>query len=261
MRLDTGLRSASHRHRAAAVRIRDARSSADFGEGTAPVCKLLDAATHLVQASLQLQLQNLPELLECSRRLRTIDRYLCGIDEIVMFFFSAKQTLAETYSKSATYGDPKTAAYADLEARKAIDKVSYGRRLCTSHIEHVRELVQMVSPLALLNRYPQLSFEHSLMTAQVLLHQSTLMNQRLDRNNSSSEILTKLGLGAAGIASILTPLSFLTSYFGMNVEEFVPGTTLTLFDFWTVGIPTMLATAIPLLIACVWMCTKKAGVR
>jgi len=210
-----------------------------------------------MQASLQLQLQSLPELLECSRRLRTIDRYLSGVDEIVTFLSSAKQTLAETYDRSRAYGNPRTAAYAELEARKAIDKVAYGRRLCTSHIEHVRELVQMVCSSSLTNS-SRLSSTQMLITTQVLLHQSTLMNQRLDRNNSSSEILTKLGLGAAGIASIVTPLSFLTSYFGMNVEEFVPGTTLTLFDFWTVGIPTMLATAIPLLIACVWMCTKKA---
>lgn len=89
------------------------------------------------------------------------------------------------------------------------------------------------------------------------MHQSTLINLRLDRSHSSSEVLTKLGFAAAGLASVVTPLGLLTSYYGMNVAEFVPGTTLTLFDFWSVGIPFVLVTAVPLLFVCVWMFTKR----
>lgn len=67
----------------------------------------------------------------------------------------------------------------------------------------------------------------------------------------------KLGLVAAAVASVLAPLGFLTSYFGMNVAEFVPGTSLKLFDFWTLGVPLALATAIPTVLVFVWMFTNK----
>lgn len=67
-------------------------------------------------------------------------------------------------------------------------------------------------------------------TSEIVLHQSALTDRRLDLGRSSNEVLTKLGLAAAGVASTVTALSLLTSYYGMRVANIIPDTTLRLFD-------------------------------
>lgn len=50
-------------------------------------------------------------------------------------------------------------------------------------------------------------------------------------------------------------MSLLTSFYGMNVKELTQGATGTLFDFWEIGAPVLLATAILVAYIVLWMIT------
>ena len=50
-------------------------------------------------------------------------------------------------------------------------------------------------------------------------------------------------------------MSLLTGYYGMNVQELTQGATGTLFDFWQIGIPVLLVTAIAIAFIMLWMLT------
>ena len=67
----------------------------------------------------------------------------------------------------------------------------------------------------------------------------------------------------AVLAGIVGPMSLLTSFYGMNVQELVPGTTTTLFEFWQIGIPVLLITSVSVAFVTLWMITdaKKAPER
>lgn len=60
----------------------------------------------------------------------------------------------------------------------------------------------------------------------------------------------------AGLAGIVAPLSLLTGYYGMNVREFVPGTSRTLFDFWQIGLPILLITGVSMAFIALWTMTN-----
>lgn len=59
----------------------------------------------------------------------------------------------------------------------------------------------------------------------------------------------------AGLAGIVAPMSLLTGYYGMNVQELVPGTNGTLFEFWQIGAPILLFTASGVSVATIWILT------
>lgn len=59
----------------------------------------------------------------------------------------------------------------------------------------------------------------------------------------------------AGLAGIVAPMSLLTGFFGMNIKELSPGANGTLFEFWEIGIPVLLVTAIGVAFIIVWMMT------
>ena len=61
------------------------------------------------------------------------------------------------------------------------------------------------------------------------------------------------------LAGIVAPMSLLTGYYGMNVKELTPGANGTLFEFWEIGIPVLLVTAICAAFIFLWMMT--ASVR
>lgn len=50
-------------------------------------------------------------------------------------------------------------------------------------------------------------------------------------------------------------MSLLTSFYGMNIQELTPGATGTLFEFWEIGIPVLLVTAICVAFVLLWMMT------
>ena len=53
----------------------------------------------------------------------------------------------------------------------------------------------------------------------------------------------------------MAPMSLLTGFYGMNVKELTQGATGTLFDFWEIGIPVLLITAIAVAFIMLWMLT------
>lgn len=57
------------------------------------------------------------------------------------------------------------------------------------------------------------------------------------------------------LAGIVAPMSLLTGYYGMNVKELTQGANGTLFDFWEIGIPVLLVTAICVAFIVLWMMT------
>lgn len=50
-------------------------------------------------------------------------------------------------------------------------------------------------------------------------------------------------------------MSLLTGFYGMNVKELIQGATGTLFEFWEIGIPVLLVTAVSVAFSVLWMMT------
>ena len=59
----------------------------------------------------------------------------------------------------------------------------------------------------------------------------------------------------AMISAVVGPLTLITGYYGMNVQEFVPDTTLTLVDVWEVGMPATAATIVFAVMTGLWIVT------
>lgn len=62
----------------------------------------------------------------------------------------------------------------------------------------------------------------------------------------------------AAVTGIVSPLSLLTSFYGMNVKEFSSDGSATLFDFWQVGMPILLLSAVCIACLAIWMMTGRA---
>lgn len=62
----------------------------------------------------------------------------------------------------------------------------------------------------------------------------------------------------AGIAGIAAPLGLLVGFYGMNVKEFTPGGSVSLFDVWQAGIPIILATVVCFAFLVIWVMTNSA---
>ena len=82
------------------------------------------------------------------------------------------------------------------------------------------------------------------------------ITSRLDRGRDVAERFTKIGMVVAGLAGVVSPLSLLTSYYGMNVQEITPGATKTLYDFWSIGIPMFLILVVCSGFVAIWMLTN-----
>ena len=59
----------------------------------------------------------------------------------------------------------------------------------------------------------------------------------------------------AALAGIVAPMSLLTSFYGMNIQELVPGTNATLFYFWKIVAPILLLTASCVIVVAIWLMT------
>lgn len=75
---------------------------------------------------------------------------------------------------------------------------------------------------------------------QVISYSTTQITERLDSGRSVAEKFATIGIVLAGVSALISPLALLTGYYGMNVQEYVPGTSGSLFDFWQVALPTLL---------------------
>jgi Mg2+ and Co2+ transporter CorA len=73
----------------------------------------------------------------------------------------------------------------------------------------------------------------------MLSHSATEIANRLDKGSKIAERLATIGLILAAVSALTSPFAIITGFFGMNVAEFVEGTTKTLLDFWQVAVPTI----------------------
>jgi Mg2+ and Co2+ transporter CorA len=78
---------------------------------------------------------------------------------------------------------------------------------------------------------------------------------RLDQSRLIGEKFARLGLVVAMISAVVGPMSLITSYYGMNVHEFVPNTTLSLVDVWEIGMPVVIAAALFAVMTGLWVVT------
>ncbi|KAB5575270.1 hypothetical protein GE09DRAFT_590058 [Coniochaeta sp. 2T2.1] len=76
---------------------------------------------------------------------------------------------------------------------------------------------------------------------QMLFHTGTDIALRLDKGSIVAERLAGIGLPVAALAGLTSPLALIIGFFGMNVQEFTEGASKTLFDFWQVALPIMVA--------------------
>ena len=111
-------------------------------------------------------------------------------------------------------------------------------------------LIQLVGPREL---FP---FRRHAYSNQVISYSTTQITDRLDQGRKLAEQLGKIGIFIAGIAGVVAPLSLLTSFYGMNVQELTSQANGTLFGFWQVGIPLFLLTTISVVFGGVWVLTK-----
>ena len=63
----------------------------------------------------------------------------------------------------------------------------------------------------------------------------------------------KIGMALAGIASIVAPLSLLTSFYGMNIQEFTSGANVSLYDFSKGALPIIFLTLVSFGFLMVWL--------
>jgi Mg2+ and Co2+ transporter CorA len=91
---------------------------------------------------------------------------------------------------------------------------------------------------------------------QVISYSATQITERLDSGRVTAEQFAKVGMVIAAIAGVVAPLGLVTSFYGMNVQEFTSGATVSLFEFWEVGIPLALITGVFAVFLLLWMKTS-----
>ncbi|KAK3176619.1 hypothetical protein OEA41_007942 [Lepraria neglecta] len=188
------------------------------------------------------QLNDLPEILEKSNRLARIDRYLSGLEEFQSFFSSVRQLLSveaapETGDNQLGFRSTDVTKSADFEAARAQEKIQQEQRLCQTYMRQYDTLVQLV-----------------------ISYSATQITERLDAGRKLGEQFAKIGMFLAALAGIVAPMSLLTGFYGMNVKEFVPGTSTTLFEFWQIGIPVLLLTTSCIATTAIWMINNASRV-
>ena len=95
----------------------------------------------------------------------------------------------------------------------------------------------------------------NLHTCQVISYSTTQITERLDQGRRVADQFSKIGMFLAGLAGVVAPMSLLTGFYGMNVKEFTSEATATLFDFWQIGIPIVLAAGLCLAFLTIWALT------
>ena len=90
----------------------------------------------------------------------------------------------------------------------------------------------------------------------MISYSATQITERLDSGQRLGEQFAKIGMFLAALAGIVAPLSLLTGFYGMNVQELVPGTSGTLFGFWRIGISVLLLTTSCIASTAIWMTNK-----
>lgn len=176
----------------------------------------------------------LPKLLEKVNRLAALEQYLCGLEETASFLIFVRQFAATEESRHGAdaltlCASNKIQPWAELESSRANDKIIHQQRLCRTYRKQTESLLQVAV---------------SYSTSSII--------SRLDAGGRSAERLAKIGLMIASITAVVSPLSLVTSYFGMNVPEFADGSHGSLYAFWSVATPMLLILGLFVLFSSVW---------
>jgi Mg2+ and Co2+ transporter CorA len=78
------------------------------------------------------------------------------------------------------------------------------------------------------------------MRAQIISYGTTQITEKLDAGRTIAEKFATIGVLLAGVSALTSPFALLTGYYGMNVQELVPGGGGTLLNFWQVALPVLL---------------------
>ncbi|KAF6220521.1 hypothetical protein HO133_002954 [Letharia lupina] len=105
------------------------------------------------------------------------------------------------------------------------------------------------------NRLARIDRQYDALVQLVISYSTTQITERLDHGREVAEQFGKIGVFLAGLAGIVAPMSLLTGFYGMNVKELTQGATGTLFEFWEIGIPVLLVTAVCVAFILLWMMT------
>lgn len=196
------------------------------------------------KGDLTLKLDSLHVVLEKWANLLQIDRYLSGIEELCLFFTATREfvqeekaALAESDTSGSRNPDSNrlTVVRADFEAKKALSKINGQQRHCLAYVKRFETLFQLTTSV----------------TAASIAHS-------VESSKGLGQRFARISLVLTGLAGIVTPVNILTSFYGMNVQEFSPGAAVGLDQFWQVGLPVLLACAVAMGVLVVWMGTSSS---
>lgn len=189
------------------------------------------------------KLDDLPLILEKATRLARIDRYLSSLEEFASFFLSVQHLplsgqVPEDLLQSPVFRSSSVSRTAKFEASRARSKISHEQRLCRTYMNQFQTLIQLI-----------------------ISYSATRITERVDQGSKIAEQFTKIGIVIAGVAGIVSPLSLLTSFYGMNVQEFTSGASISLFDVSKIGLPLFVATFICFVFTAMWVMINPAKTR
>ena len=163
------------------------------------------------------QIDALPSVLEKASNLARLERYLSELEELTSFF-EAVQKMGQAEN---TVSNPNLSSYrlihrTTLERSRLQQKILHSKRLSRTYLTQYKNLTQMT-----------------------ITYATTQITERLDKGRIVAERFATVGVFLGAVSSLLSPMALLTSYYGMNVHEFVGerGGLLTLYEFWKWGLP------------------------
>ena len=181
------------------------------------------------------RMDDLPSILEKASNLSRLDRYLSELEQLASFFEAVQKMCeaehADAIAANASVILPEAQAHprdsdllpchrlvhrATLERLRLQQKIRHSQRLSRTYLTQYESLIQMG-----------------------ITYATTQITERLDSGRAVAERFATIGIFLGGVSSLLSPFALLTSYFGMNVSEFVgqEGGLSTLYEFWKVGMP------------------------
>ena len=92
---------------------------------------------------------------------------------------------------------------------------------------------------------------------QVISYSTSQITARVYAGALIGDQLARIGMAVAGLACVMAPMSLLTGFYGMNVQEFTSGANISLYDFWKNGMPVLLIALAAFAFLAIWLLTMK----
>lgn len=188
-------------------------------------------------------------------RLTEMCLYLSNLEETATVL-----TIVQKNTYPNTTGDPGDISTIPLPFREqmasciVLNQLRSQNRACRLYMQQLDSAVQKVrSSLHASALFLFLVLAMSNKTLQVISYKTALAITEVAKGGILIERMTKIGLSIAAITGVIAPLGLLTSFFGMNVQEFTPDAKSTLFDFWKLGLSTVLVTTVGLTFIGMWI--------